>query len=81
MGRALAIAPVRLYQRVVSPALGRRCRYYPSCSQYAIEAVRRHGVLRGLVLALWRVLRCNPWSRGGFDHVEDQRLFHAHRHP
>jgi putative membrane protein insertion efficiency factor len=80
MARALATAPIRLYQRVVSPALGQRCRYHPSCSEYAVQAVRRYGVLRGLVLAVWRVLRCNPWSHGGVDHVEDQRLFGAGRH-
>jgi putative membrane protein insertion efficiency factor len=80
MARALLIAPIRVYQRVVSPVLAPRCRYHPSCSEYAVQAVRRHGVLRGIVLAIWRLLRCNPWSRGGFDYVEDQRLFHRHRH-
>ena len=68
MARALALAPIRLYQRVLSPALGRRCRFYPSCSEYAVQAIRRYGVLRGVVLAAWRVLRCNPWSHGGVDH-------------
>jgi putative membrane protein insertion efficiency factor len=73
--RWLAVAPIRLYQRVFSPALGQRCKYYPSCSEYSAQAIRRFGILRGLVLAAWRLLRCNPWSRGGFDPVEDQRLF------
>ena len=73
--RALAVAPIRLYQRVISPALGPRCRYHPSCSEYAVQAIRSYGVLRGLVLAGWRLLRCNPWSRGGFDYPEDQRIF------
>ncbi|MHB1568552.1 MAG: membrane protein insertion efficiency factor YidD [Solirubrobacteraceae bacterium] len=73
--RRLAIAPIRLYQKVISPLIGPRCRYYPSCSEYAVQAVRRFGILRGLVLAGWRLLRCNPWSAGGFDYVEDQRLF------
>jgi len=68
MARALAIVPIRLYQRVLSPALGQRCRFYPSCSEYAVQAIRRYGVLRGVVLAAWRVLRCNPWSHGGVDH-------------
>ena len=67
--------PVRVYQRVISPALPRRCKYYPSCSQYAVEAIKRYGVLRGLVLAVWRLLRCNPWSHGGVDLVEHQKLF------
>ena len=73
--RALVVAPIRLYQRWLSPAFGGRCRYYPSCSEYAAQAIGRFGILKGLVLAGWRLLRCNPWSHGGFDPVEDQRLF------
>jgi uncharacterized protein len=76
--RAVAIAPIRLYQRVFSPAIGDRCKYYPSCSEYAAQAITRFGILRGLVLAGWRLLRCNPWSHGGFDPVEQQRLFKSH---
>jgi putative membrane protein insertion efficiency factor len=75
--RRLAIAPIRVYQKVVSPLIGPHCRYYPSCSEYAVQAVRRFGILRGLVLAGWRLLRCNPLSAGGIDQVEDQRLFKA----
>jgi putative membrane protein insertion efficiency factor len=75
--RSLVVAPIRLYQRVISPGLPARCRYHPSCSAYAIEAIRRYGVLRGVVLAAWRVLRCNPWSHGGVDFVEDQTLFRS----
>jgi uncharacterized protein len=73
--RSLLIAPIRAYQRVISPALGPRCKYHPSCSEYAAQSIRSYGVLRGLVLAGWRLLRCNPWSRGGFDYPEDQRIF------
>jgi len=73
--RAIAIAPVRVYQRAISPAIPRRCKYHPTCSEYAIAAVRRYGILRGLVLAAWRLLRCNPWSHGGVDFVEDQNVF------
>jgi uncharacterized protein len=73
--RAVVSAPIRLYQRLVSPLLGSRCRYYPSCSEYALRSIRRFGILRGSVLAAWRLLRCNPLSRGGFDYPEDQRLF------
>jgi uncharacterized protein len=73
--RSLLVAPIRLYQRAISPALPSRCKYHPSCSQYAVDAVRRYGVLRGIVLAAWRLLRCNPWSHGGVDFVEDQTLF------
>ena len=73
--KALAIAPIRLYQRVVSPLIPRRCKYHPTCSAYAVEAVREFGAARGLVLAGWRLLRCNPWSHGGVDHAHDQRVF------
>lgn len=72
---AIAIAPIRLYQILVSPLIAPRCRYYPSCSAYAVDAIRSFGILRGITLAGWRVLRCNPWSLGGVDRVEDQRLF------
>jgi putative membrane protein insertion efficiency factor len=75
--RAIAIAPIRVYQRTISPALPQRCKYYPSCSEYAVQSVRSYGILRGLVLAAWRLLRCNPWSLGGVDFVEDQKLFRA----
>ena len=73
--RRLLILPIRAYQRLFSPVFGEHCKYYPSCSEYAAQAVERFGILRGLVLAGWRLLRCNPWSHGGFDPVEDQRLF------
>jgi putative membrane protein insertion efficiency factor len=73
--RAIAVVPIRVYQRAISPALGNRCRYYPSCSEYAVQAIRSYGILRGLVLAAWRLLRCNPLSHGGFDYVEEQTLF------
>ena len=77
--RTVAVAPIRLYQRVISPALPRRCKYEPSCSHYAVAAIREYGILRGLVLAGWRLLRCNPWTHGGLDPVESQTLFHRHR--
>lgn len=68
-------APIVVYQHAISPALPRRCRYEPTCSRYALQAIRQYGILRGSVLAAWRLLRCNPWSRGGFDPVSGQRLF------
>jgi putative membrane protein insertion efficiency factor len=79
--REIALLPVRAYRRAVSPALPSRCKYHPTCSAYAVEAVRSYGILRGAVLAGWRILRCNPWSDGGFDPVERQRLFHPHHAP
>jgi putative membrane protein insertion efficiency factor len=79
--RGFLVAPIRLYQRTISPALPARCKYHPSCSEYAVQAVRRYGVLRGAVLAGWRLLRCNPWSHGGVDFVEDQTLFRKRSTP
>jgi len=67
------IAPIRLYQRFISPLIPPRCKYYPSCSQYAVEAIHVHGPLRGLGLAAWRLLRCNPLSDGGLDPVPPRR--------
>jgi len=78
--RRMAVAPIVAYQRFVSPALPRRCKYEPTCSAYAVQAVREFGILRGLLLAGWRLLRCNPWSHGGHDPVSAQRLFAAPGH-
>ena len=75
LARRIVLAPIALYQRVISPALPRRCKYEPTCSRYAAQAVREFGILRGLVLASWRLLRCNPFSHGGYDPVEAQRVF------
>lgn len=77
--RVVVIAPIRFYQRFISPGLPRRCKYEPTCSAYAAQSVREFGILRGLVLAGWRLLRCNPWSHGGFDPVHDQHLFATRR--
>jgi putative membrane protein insertion efficiency factor len=78
--RAVAVAPIVVYQKTLSPALPRRCKYEPTCSRYAVEAIRSYGILRGVVLAAWRVLRCNPWSDGGYDPVEAQRVFKIRAH-
>ena len=75
--RALALAPIRFYQRFISPGLPRRCKYHPTCSAYAVQAIERYGILRGSVLAAWRLLRCNPFSLGGYDPVTAQRLFRS----
>jgi putative membrane protein insertion efficiency factor len=77
--RAAVLAPIVLYQRMISPAIPRRCKYEPTCSRYAVEAIAGYGVLRGLVLAAWRLLRCNPFSYGGYDPVDAQRLFRRDR--
>lgn len=69
-GRLLAL-PIIAYRRWISPALPARCRFYPSCSAYALEAIARHGALRGTGLAVWRLLRCHPFHPGGYDPVPD----------
>jgi uncharacterized protein len=73
--REVVLFPLRLYGRLISPALPARCKYYPTCSAYAEEAVRELGVVRGTILAAWRLARCNPWSHGGVDELSDRRLF------
>lgn len=75
LAKRVLVAPIRFYQRFVSSVLPPRCRYHPSCSAYAVQAVGRCGILKGSVLAGWRLIRCNPWTDGGVDHVEDQTLF------
>jgi putative membrane protein insertion efficiency factor len=78
------LALIRAYQRWISPGLPRRCRYEPTCSAYAVEAITELGAIRGSILAAWRLLRCNPFSKGGIDDVCDRTLFRsepgAHRH-
>jgi putative membrane protein insertion efficiency factor len=76
---AIVLAPIWLYQRLISPALPRRCKYEPTCSAYAVEAIRQLGVVRGTILAAWRLARCNPFSHGGYDPVEAQTLFRGRR--
>ncbi|MGW1762532.1 membrane protein insertion efficiency factor YidD [Streptomyces sp. NPDC002073] len=63
------LALIKLYQWTISPLLGPVCRYYPSCSHYGYTAIDRHGAVKGTALTAWRILRCNPWSPGGVDHV------------
>jgi putative membrane protein insertion efficiency factor len=71
----LGIALVHAYRLTLRPFLGGRCKYHPSCSQYALDAFGAHGLLRGSALVAWRLLRCNPWSHGGVDYVQQQTLF------
>jgi putative membrane protein insertion efficiency factor len=76
---ALSILLVRGYRLLLSPlvpqTVGGRCKYHPTCSQYALDALREFGLVRGTALAAWRLLRCNPWSHGGVDYARDQRVF------
>ena len=69
---------IRVYQVALSPLLGPNCRYYPTCSQYAIEAMETHGSLHGTWLTIKRISRCHPWHEGGFDPVPGRRLKHSH---
>jgi putative membrane protein insertion efficiency factor len=70
--KRLLLALIGAYQRWISPSRPRRCRYEPTCSAYAVDSVHRFGVVRGLALAGWRLLRCNPFSHGGFDPVPER---------
>ena len=77
LAREAFLLPVVLYRRLVSPLIPNRCKYYPSCSTYAVQAVRELGIFRGTVVATWRLARCNPWSDGGVDELADRRLFRS----
>ena len=76
----LLIGLLRAYRFLISPMYGQVCRYYPTCSAYAVTALKVHGPIKGLLLALWRLLRCNPLTRGGVDHVPDKGQWRYH-HP
>lgn len=76
----LLLLLLRGYQRFISPMTPPTCKFYPSCSQYAVIAVQRHGAIRGTRLAVWRLLRCNPWNLGGVDDVPPARSAHRHAH-
>lgn len=71
--KRLLIGVLRAYQYLVSPFMPPSCRFYPSCSHYAVEAVERHGAIKGSWLTAWRLLRCNPWGGCGYDPVPDKR--------
>lgn len=68
----LLIAPIRFYQRFITPYTPATCRYYPTCSEYAVRSLRTHGAAKGTILTIWRLLRCNPWSSGGVDHTPER---------
>ncbi len=67
--KKLLTAPIKFYQKWISPMFAPRCKYYPSCSSYAVSAIENYG-LKGIVMSLWRLVRCNPWSHGGVDYVQ-----------
>ena len=68
----IVMLPIKFYRRFISPLFPPRCRYYPSCSAYALEAIKKHGAVKGIILGAWRILRCNPFARGGSDPVPDK---------
>ncbi|MDP4115299.1 MAG: membrane protein insertion efficiency factor YidD [Bacteroidota bacterium] len=67
MLRKIFIFPIKLYQKFISPILPPSCRFYPTCSEYAVQAISKYGVFVGTAKAFWRILRCNPFNKGGFD--------------
>jgi len=67
--KIIVIKIIKLYQRYLSPLKSTKCPYFPTCSNYGIEAVKKYGVIKGGLLAVWRILRCNPFSKGGYDPV------------
>jgi uncharacterized protein len=73
--KLVGIAGVYVYRYTLGAFFPATCKYHPSCSQYAIDAFREFGFFKGTVLAVWRLLRCNPWSRGGVDYARDQKVF------
>lgn len=73
MPKRAVIGLIRFYQKYISPLSPPSCRYSPTCSQYGLEAVERFGVIKGLGLTVWRVLRCNPWTPGGYDPVPEKK--------
>ncbi len=76
--KKLILAVIRFYRRHISPLFPPMCRYYPTCSCYAIEAIETHGAFKGSLMAVWRILRCNPFSLGGYDPVPPKKEKHQH---
>ena len=71
--KRILLSILRFYKRSISPLLPNACKYTPTCSEYAMEAIETHGVIKGCLLAAWRLLRCNPFSKGGYDPVPQRR--------
>jgi putative membrane protein insertion efficiency factor len=74
MPRNLCVLILRGYRAVISPLYGDVCRYYPSCSAYALGAIQQHGVVKGVALGTWRIARCHPWAKGGVDDVPPRHV-------
>ena len=79
--KRLLIGAIRLYRKTLSPFIGQQCRFEPTCSHYGKEAIAKHGALRGTILTVWRILRCGPWSKGGYDPVPETFLVKHEKQP
>lgn len=79
--KRLLLGAIRLYRKTLSPLIGQQCRFEPSCSHYGEEAIEKHGALRGSLLTVWRILRCGPWSKGGYDPVPETFLVKHEKQP
>ncbi|WP_454994070.1 membrane protein insertion efficiency factor YidD [Cardiobacterium hominis] len=79
--KRLLIGAIRLYRKTLSPFIGQQCRFEPTCSHYGEEAIAKHGALRGSILTVWRILRCGPWSKGGYDPVPETFLVKHEKQP
>ena len=79
--KRLLIGAIRLYRKTLSPFIGQQCRFEPTCSHYGEEAIAKHGALRGTILTVWRILRCGPWSKGGYDPVPETFLVKQEKQP
>ena len=79
--KRLLIGSIRLYRKTLSPFIGQQCRFEPTCSHYGEEAIAKHGALRGTILTVWRILRCGPWSKGGYDPVPETFLVKHEKQP
>ena len=79
--KRLLIGAIRLYRKTLSPLIGQQCRFEPTCSHYGEEAIAKHGALRGTILTVWRILRCGPWSKGGYDPVPETFLVKHEKQP
>ena len=79
--KRLLIGAIRLYRKTLSPFIGQQCRFEPTCSHYGEEASAKHGALRGTILTVWRILRCGPWSKGGYDPVPETFLVKHEKQP
>lgn len=72
--KRILIGSIRFYQKNISAKTAPKCKYYPTCSNYAVEAIKTHGAFKGFFLSVWRILRCNPFSKGGYDPVPEKRI-------